>query len=267
MSLTSAAELAGQLPAATVLDVRWELATGPQPEAYAAGHIPGALFVDLDRDLAAPPGPAGRHPLPDPAALTAAMRAAGVVNHRPVVVYDGANGMAAARGWWVLRYFGHPDVRVLEGGLAAWVEAGGELVAGDGAAPPAGTFTATPGHLPVLNADQAAALAHTGLLLDARAPERYRGETEPLDPVAGHIPGARNAPVSLDVDAAGRLQAGRVPGIAPGTEVGVYCGSGVSAALKVLALERAGVRAALYPGSWSEWTADPTRPVATGDEP
>jgi thiosulfate/3-mercaptopyruvate sulfurtransferase len=245
----------------TLLDVRWELATGPRPDAYAAGHIPGAVFIDLDRDLAAPPGPGGRHPLPDAATFTTAMRRAGVTNSRPVVLYD---GMAAARGWWVLRYFGHPDVRVLDGGLAAWVEAGGRLEAGVVTAPK-GDFTAEPGHMPMLDADGAAAVARTGVLLDVRAPERYRGDTEPVDPVGGHIPGARNAPVSGDVDASGRFR--RAPGLDldPGVEVGVYCGSGVSAAQKVLALELTGIRAALYPGSWSEWITDPARPVARGD--
>jgi len=248
----------------TLLDVRWELATGPRPDAYAAGHIPGAVFIDLDSELAAPPGPRGRHPLPDADTFTAAMRRAGVTDSRPVVLYD---GMAAARGWWVLRYYGHPDVRVLDGGLAAWVDAGGALTEGDEPARDAGDFTADPGHMPVLDAATAAILAQTGVLLDARAPERYRGETEPIDPVGGHIPGARNAPVTADVDPAGRFRREPVPDLDPGVSVGVYCGSGVSAAQKVLALELAGIRAALYPGSWSEWVSDPTRPVATGEEP
>ena len=267
VALVSASDLAAEIDSVTLLDVRWELATGPQPAAYAAGHIPGAVFVDLDRDLAAPPGPRGRHPLPAAEAFTAAMRRAGVSPNRPVVLYDdGAKGMAAARGWWVLRYYGHPDVRVLDGGLRAWVEAGGRLKAGVEVREE-GSFTAEPGHMPVLDADGAAALAHTGLLLDARAPERYRGDTEPLDPVAGHIPGAQNSPVSLDIDDSGRLRHHPERDIDPATRVGVYCGSGVSAAQKVLALELAGIRAALYPGSWSEWVTDPSRPIAIGDEP
>jgi thiosulfate/3-mercaptopyruvate sulfurtransferase len=250
----------------TLLDVRWELATGAQPDAYSAGHIPGAVFIDLERDLAAPPGAGGRHPLPDPDSFTMGMRRAGVAADRPVVLYDdGARGMAAARGWWVLRYYGHPDVRVLDGGLAAWLEAGGALTSGDERPATAGTFTARPGHMPVLDAHAAAALPRTGVLLDARAPERYRGDTEPIDPVAGHIPGARNSPVRAD--SAGRFQGAPVLDVDPGTQVGVYCGSGVSAAHKVLELELAGIHAALYPGSWSEWITDPKRPVATGDEP
>jgi thiosulfate/3-mercaptopyruvate sulfurtransferase len=267
VTLVSASDLAGS---ATLLDVRWDLATGPDPDAYAAGHIPGAVFVDLDRDLAAPPGPGGRHPLPDAAAFTDSMRRAGVSADRPVVLYDASTGMAAARGWWLLRYYGHPDVRVLDGGLAAWVQAGGVPVAGREPAAALGTFTARPGNMPLLGADGALALAQTGVLLDARAPERYRGETEPIDPVAGHIPGARNRPMAANIDASGRFRDPAIIrdelAVSPGVPVGVYCGSGVSAAHEVLALELAGIPAALYAGSWSEWITDPARPVATGEE-
>jgi thiosulfate/3-mercaptopyruvate sulfurtransferase len=268
VALVSPADLTA---ATTVLDVRWELATGAQPDAYAAGHIPGAVFVDLDQELAAPPGPGGRHPLPGAEAFTEAMRGAGVSADRRVVLYDAGTGMAAARGWWVLRYYGHPDVAVLDGGLAAWTEAGGALAAGEEQAATRGTFTARPGHMPVLDAAGAAALARTGVLLDVRAPERYRGDTEPIDPVAGHIPGARNRPMAANVDATGRF---RDPvairdelAVGPDTPVGVYCGSGVSAAHTVLALDRAGIPAALYAGSWSDWITDPARPVATGPAP
>ncbi len=274
MTLVSAGDLAGNLGSVTLLDVRWGLATGAQPDAYAAGHIPGAVFVDLDRDLAAPPGRGGRHPLPGREAFTAAMRRAGVRSDRPVVFYDAATGMAAARGWWVLRYYGHPDVRVLDGGLAAWVSAGGNRSTGDPRAPEPGTFTATPGHMPLLDAGGAAALAREGVLLDARAPERFRGDAEPIDPVAGHIPGARNRPMALNADASGRFREPAelrrelaAAGIGPDTPVGVYCGSGVSAAHEVLALATASISASLYAGSWSEWIADPSRPVATGDAP
>ncbi len=254
-----------------LLDVRWDLATGAQPDAYARGHIPGAAFVDLDHDLAAPPGIRGRHPLPAADRLGRRMRAAGVAGGRPVVVYDGANGMAAARAWWVLRYFGHPEVSLLDGGLQAWTAAGGELTSDASAVKP-GDFQPHPGQMPVLDAAGAAALAHRGVLLDARAPERFRGEAEPIDPVAGHIPGARNRPMTLSLDhCTGAFADPRTLrrgfaelGVGPGTEVGVYCGSGVSAAHGVLALELAGVAAALYPGSWSEWVSDPDRPVATG---
>lgn len=267
VALVSPRDLTGPV---TLLDVRWDLATGPDPDGYADGHIPGAVFVDLDRELAAPPGAGGRHPLPGAEDFTEAMRRAGVSAERPVVLYDAGTGMAAARGWWVLRYYGHADVAVLDGGLAAWTETGGALATGEERAAARGTFTAHPGHMPLLDADGAAALARTGVLLDARAPERYRGDTEPIDPVAGHIPGARNRPMTDNVDGSGRFRrpAAIRDELAVGADVpvGVYCGSGVSAAHEVLALELAGVRAALYAGSWSEWITDRARPVATGAE-
>jgi thiosulfate/3-mercaptopyruvate sulfurtransferase len=197
------------------------------------------------------------------------MRAAGVRGDRPVVVYDASGSMAAARAWWLLRYFGHLDVRVLDGGLRAWAAAGYPLST-EMPAPEPGDFEARPGGMPVVDAAGAGALAAHGRLLDARAPERFRGEHEPIDPVAGHIPGAVNLPSSALVDAAGRFlgpEALRArfgaAGVVEGTEVGTYCGSGVSAAHEVLALELAGLRGALYPGSWSEWITDPERPVAT----
>jgi thiosulfate/3-mercaptopyruvate sulfurtransferase len=259
-------------PAQTVLDVRWQLAPGAQPDLCAAGHIPGAVFVDLDRDLAAPPGPGGRHPLPAAEDFERAMRAAGVTDDDPVVVYDDANGLPAARAWWLLRYFGHPRVALLDGGLGAWVAAGRPLTQGDETPAHPGDFTARPGGMPVLDAQRAGELAGAGVLIDARAPERYRGETEPMDPVAGHIPGARNWPAARNLDAGGRFLprtelAAALTGLTGGAEVGAYCGSGITAAHTVLALELAGVPgAALYPGSWSEWVTDSARPVATGDE-
>lgn len=269
--LITVEELADR-PTLTVLDVRWQLTTGAQPNLYASGHIPGAAFVDLDRDLAAPPGRQGRHPLPATEDFERAMRGAGVSNDGPVVVYDDANGLPAARAWWLLRYFGHPQVRLLDGGLGAWLAAGRPLAAGDETPEHAGDFEARPGNMPVLDAEQAAGLAAEGVLLDARAPERYRGESEPMDPVAGHIPGARNHPMGRSLDSDGRFLphtdlVEAFAGLA-GAEVGAYCGSGITAAHTVLALELAGIGgAALYPGSWSEWVTDATRPVATGDEP
>ncbi|AUH40073.1 sulfurtransferase [Streptomyces sp. CMB-StM0423] len=264
-----ASDLAGPRPP-VVLDVRYTLGGPPGRPEYDAGHIPGAVYVDLDAELAAPPGPAGRHPLPGFDVFGAAMRRAGVSRDRPVVVYDGGQGWSAARCWWLLRYTGHPDVRVLDGGLAAWPGELSRETPGDGA----GDFTPEPGALPVLTAAEAGVLARRGVLFDARAEERYRGETEPIDPVAGHIPGAVSAPTTENLGAdrtflpAAELAARfRALGAAPGTEAGVYCGSGVSAAQEVLALAIAGIPAALYPGSWSEWVADPARPVATGAEP
>jgi thiosulfate/3-mercaptopyruvate sulfurtransferase len=264
-------ELAG--PAApTILDCRWQLAGGADRAGYARGHLPGAVFVDLDRDLAAPPGAGGRHPLPDPEAFQAAMRRAGVGDGRPVVAYDQGEPGGAARAWWLLGWFGHPDARVLDGGLPAWVAAGLAL-ASEVPDPDPGDFRARPGGRPILDAAGAAHLAATGILLDARAPARYQGLEEPVDPVAGHIPGARNAPMAELLGDHGLASAVTLRrlleahGARPGTPVGAYCGSGVVAAHLVLALEVAGLHAALYPGSWSEWVADPSRPVATGPDP
>ena len=266
-----AAELAED-PTPVLLDVRWRLGGPPGIDGYRQGHLPGAVFADLDRDLAGPPGSGGRHPLPVPVAFQAAMRAAGISRDRPVVVYDDGNAMAAARGWWTLRYFGHPDVRVLDGGYRAWTRAGLPVTA-SGAAPAPGDFTAEPGHMPVLDAAGAQATVRAGLLLDARAAERYRGETEPVDPVAGHIPGAVSAPTDGNVNQDGTFRdpaelAARFAalGAVPGGDapVGAYCGSGVTAAHEVLALALAGIPAALYVGSWSDWITDPSRPVATG---
>lgn len=259
---------------AVVLDVRWDLATGARRDLFERGHVPGAAFVDLEAELAAPPGRGGRHPLPSATDFEAAMRAKGVSNDTHVVVYDDGGGAAAARAWWLLRYFGHRDCRVLDGGFRAWTAAGGQVSTGNCVVPGGGDFTARPGQMPVLDADDAAGLARQGHLLDARARERYRGEHEPIDPVAGHIPGAVSAPTTANVGADGRflpaagLRARFASLGAAGRDglVGVYCGSGVTAAHEVLALELAGIRASLYVGSWSNWVADPARPVATGTE-
>jgi thiosulfate/3-mercaptopyruvate sulfurtransferase len=334
--LVSCTDLAVSLSGAeppNVLDVRWRMGGPPGREEYTRGHLPGAVFLDLDADLAAPPGPAGRHPLPAPADLQRVLRAAGVREGSPVVVYDADNGSIAARLWWLLRWAGHDRVRLLDGGFAAWVSEG-HPVTTDVPTPTPGDVTVRPGHMPVLDADGAAELARGGVLLDARAPERYRGDVEPIDPRAGHVPGARNAPfvahtgedgrwrtpeelaehfAKLGVseqpkvsgqwgmperlEAPGQLEMPEDRPEAPGQPgvldlpetrgqlglpedrtaseetaggVGAYCGSGVTAASVVFALEVAGITsadapAALYVGSWSNWSADPTRPVATGD--
>ncbi|MGH3776877.1 MAG: sulfurtransferase [Pseudonocardiaceae bacterium] len=271
-----AAVLAGPEPP-TVADVRWSL-TGPPGRAdYQIGHLPGAVFLDVETDLAGPPGADGRHPLPDPEALQATLRAAGIRTTAPVVVYDAADGSVAARLWWLLRWAGHPAVAVLDGGIAAW-RAAGLPVTIDAPEPRIGTITVRPGSMPVLDAAQAAALARDGALLDARVPPRYRGEAEPVDLRAGHVPGAVNAPFGELTDAQGRwLTPIRLGELAQqwkvaGTEIGAYCGSGITACALVLGLEVAGVTsaqrpAALYAGSWSQWCTDPDRPVATGPSP
>lgn len=270
---------------ATFLDVRWALGRTDGHEQYLAGHVPGAAFVDLETDLAAPVGDGsrGRHPLPEPETFAAAMRRAGVRMDRPVVVYDGVAGTSAARAWWLLEHHGHDDVRVIDGGWSHYVAAGGPVATGE-ERPDEGDFVAGPGRLRVLDADGAARVAREGVLIDARAPERYRGEVEPVDPVAGHIPGAVNVPTAanlIQVDSTWNQRflmlddlsvayeraferAGVDPSRAQEVEVAAYCGSGVTATHDVLALRRLGVDAALYAGSWSEWVQDPSRPVATG---
>ncbi|MEU8469305.1 sulfurtransferase [Streptomyces sp. NPDC029006] len=280
-AIITATRLADELTGANppvLLDVRWQLSLAKAAgapafdgrAAYAAGHIPGAVFVDLDRELAAAPGVHGRHPLPDLTEFGAAMRRAGVSSDRPVVVYDGGQGWAAARAWWLLRWTGHPDVRVLDGGLPSWR---GELST-ETPVPAEGDYRPAPAAAGLLDAEAAAALARAGVLLDARAGERYRGEVEPVDRVGGHIPGAVSAPTTENVGPDGRfLPAAELKdrfkalGVSDDTEVGVYCGSGVSGAHEVLALAVAGVPAALYVGSWSEWSSDPSRPVAVGADP
>ena len=266
--LISTAELDQLLGRVTVLDVRYRTGGGPSGRAaYAAGHVPGATYVDLDRDLAASPGERGRHPLPDADDFGAAMRAVGVRQDRPVVVYDDWSGQAASRAWWLLRHHGHDDVRVLDGGWSAWLADGGAVETGV-TLPSAGDYEAGPGRLPTVEVE---GVLDVPVLVDARAPERYRGEVEPLDPVAGHVPGALNVPTATNLRADGRFRSAvelralyAAAGVSGEQPVAVYCGSGVTACHDLLALAVAGVDAALYPGSWSEWVADPSRPVETG---
>lgn len=271
--LIRARDLAEVLGEVSLLDVRWRLGGPPGREEFLSGHLPGAAYVDLDCDLADPPGDLGRHPLPDPTRFAEAMRRCGVSPDRAVVVYDAAGGRSAARCWWLLRHHGHQDVRVLDGGYPAWVEHGGAVEQGESTVFP-GNFAPRLGEMPLLDAASAQRMADEGVLIDAREPERFRGESEPVDAVAGHIPGACNVPTSRNLagavgDALARFRtadelASVYAEVADGRAVGVYCGSGVTAAHGVLALELIGVEAALYAGSWSEWITDPDRPVATG---
>lgn len=279
--LMSTAELAAMLAQPeppVLLDVRWRLSGPPGRQDYDEGHLSGAVYLDLDTDLAAAPGAGGRHPLPDAADLQRVLRAAGVRTGAPVVAYDADNGSVAARAWWLLRWAGHEQVAVLDGGFAAWV-AEGRPVTTATPAPQPGEFVVRPGGMPVLDAAGSEELARAGVLLDARAPERYRGEVEPIDPRAGHIPGAVNAPFAAHIGETGRWRPATelaerfaALGVRAGHPVGAYCGSGVTASSVVLALETAGITnpgtpAALYAGSWSHWCVDPDRPVATGDQP
>lgn len=257
-----------------LLDVRWALGDPHGHQHYLDGHIPGAVFVDLASELAAPASPArGRHPLPAASDFQGAARRWGINDGDVVVAYDDTGNMAAARAWWMLRNAGLTEAYLLDGGLAAWRAAGLQVDTGSVTAEP-GNVTLAEGHMPVLDAGAAAGWPDSGLLLDARAGERYRGEVEPVDPRAGHIPGAVSAPTSENLDQDGRfLPAGElrrrfeVLGARNGVPVAVYCGSGVTAAHEVAALEVAGFAAALYPGSFSEWSNNPGLPVAVGAEP
>ena len=264
-------ELLGREHPPVLLDVRWSLAGGPGLADYLAGHIPGAQFVNMDTELADPPGAGGRHPLPSPERFAAAMRRLGVRGDTTVVVYDAGNSTSAARAWWMLRRLGHADVRVLDGGFAAWRRAGRPEQTAVAAVSEGDFGPGAPG-AEVVEAEAVLRAAADGVLLDARDRERYLGETEPVDPVAGHIPGAVSAPTRDNVgpdgsflDAAALRRRFTALGITDGQPVTVYCGSGITAAHEVLALEVAGFPAAMYPGSWSHWITDPTRPVATGE--
>ena len=270
-ALITVAELAPALEAGTVrvLDVQFTL-SGEGPDLYAAAHLPGAAHLNLDTVLAGAPGEGGRHPLPDATRLESGLRAAGVREGESLVVYDQQTSLSAARAWWVLRWAGLPDVRVLDGGLAGWLAAGHETTSGV-SVPDPGDVSVRTGSAPVLDAEGAARVARDGILLDSRAPERFLGESEPLDAVAGHIPGATNAPMAEQMQDDGRFRTAAElreyfasRGVAESTEVGTSCGSGVTAAHTALALHLAGFEASPYIGSWSEWVTDPERPVETG---
>ncbi|GAB3148707.1 sulfurtransferase [Microbacterium neimengense] len=258
-----------------MLDVRWRLDRPDGLPEYRAGHIPGAQYVNLDHDLASPGDPAdGRHPLPPVGALQESVHRWGIDDGDTVVVYDDLKNMSSARAWWLLRYAGVADVRLLDGSLRAWTDAGFDIETGDAAPPEPGSATLRYGALPVLPLDEVAGFADSSLLLDARAGERYRGEIEPIDPRAGHVPGAVSAPTTENVGDDGRFHDPETLrarfaafGAAPGSQVGVYCGSGVTAAHEAVALTLAGYTPRVFPGSWSQWSNHPELPIATGPEP
>jgi len=280
--LIDAAALRERLASAeppVLLDTSFDLADPAAGErSYREGHLPGAHYLHLDRDLAdhthAPGAPfRGRHPLPARETFAATLGRLGIGPSTQVVVYDRQGATFAARAWWMLRWLGHREVAVLDGGLQAWVAAGGALNQEPPAPRGPTTYTPAPSLMPTVDADTLAAGLGGLRLIDARAAERFRGDVEPLDPVAGHIPGALNRPFKDNLDVQGRFQRPEalreaflpLLGGRPASEVVHQCGSGVTACHNLLAMEAAGLSgAALYPGSWSEWCADPARPVARG---
>jgi thiosulfate/3-mercaptopyruvate sulfurtransferase len=257
-----------------LLDVRWVLGDPHGHDHYLAGHLPGAVFVDLHHELADPSvSGEGRHPLPAPGDLQRSARAWGINDGDTVVAYDDNGNTAAARAWWLLRDAGLESVFLLDGGLGAWRAAGLPLETGGLTAVP-GNVTLGSGRMPSIDMAGAAGWHERGILLDARAGERYRGEIEPIDPRAGHIPGAISAPTGGNLAPDGRFLAAAQlrsrfagTGIDGGTAVAVYCGSGVTAAHQIAALEIAGFQAALYPGSYSQWSSEEANEVAVGAAP
>ena len=257
-----------------VLDVRWSLSVPDGRPAFLDGHVPGAVYVDLDHELADHSVEGrGRHPLPSESAFTEAMRAWGLREGDTAVVMDDLGNQSAARAWWLLRHAGYGDVRMLDGGLGAWIAAGHPLEQGPTGVE-RGDATARFGAMRVIDADGVAALPATGVVLDSRAGARYRGEVEPIDPRAGHVPGALSVPTAENLDADGRFLAPEelrtkyaALGIRSGTTTATSCGWGITGAPLVAALALAGADAALFPGSWSQWSNEPGRPVATGAQP
>ncbi len=280
--LMAASELAAALradPRPIVLDVSFDLADPPSGEReHLAGHVPGAFYLHLERDLSGAKQAAngrfrGRHPLPDIDDLADTVGRRGIKPHTPIVIYDRQGGIMAARGWWLLRWLGHERVAVLDGGWAAWRAAGGAVEAGPQPPLDLGPYPHRGPALPTVDADTLQGKLGQMALIDARAPERYRGEVEPLDAVAGHIPGADNRFFKDNLGADGRFKpAGQLAaefaallGGRSAADVVHQCGSGVTACHNMLAMEVAGLPgSSLYPGSWSEWSADPDRPMARG---
>ncbi|WP_091228132.1 sulfurtransferase [Microbacterium sp. 3J1] len=273
VSATELNELLASEAPVRLIDVRWRLDRPDGRSDYLAGHIPGAVYVPLDTELATHGEPSeGRHPLPSTQTLQDAARRWGVNRGDLVVAYDDAKGLSASRAWWLLRQ-GGVDVRVLDGGIRAWTAAGLPVTTDDVQVEAGDVVLAEIGG-DAISIDEASAFPEAGVLLDVRAPERYRGDHEPLDPIAGHIPGAVNLPMAAHLDAEGRildlhtLQATfAAVGVEQGTPVAAYCGSGITAAHTALVLDEAGIAAKVFPGSWSQWSNTPGRPVARGDQP
>lgn len=274
ISVAGLQELLASGEAVTLLDVRWALGSTDGEKQYQRGHIPGAVYVDLETELSAPAGPGtGRHPVPSAEDFQRSARRWGITADTTVVAYDTTGNTAAARAWWLLRHAGFEAVYLLDGGLQAWHDAGLALQPG-AVLPEPGKVELSWGKMPVVQMWDVPAVIQGGRLLDARARERYRGEREPVDPQAGHIPGAVSAPTAGNLTPGGLF---RTPGelrgsfqalgVKPNEPLAVYCGSGVTAAHEVAALELAGYRAALYPGSWSQWSSTKGSPVAKGQEP
>ena len=275
ISVPSLQELLASGEPVVLLDVRWALGHTDGHKQYERGHIPGAVYVDLEKELAAPAGDGsgGRHPLPEPEDFHRTVRGWGINPGDTVVVYDAVSGTSAARAWWLLRHAGLESVYLLDGGIVAWHRAGFALQGGK-VEPDPGSIELSWGRMPVVQMWDVPSVVATGRLIDARAKERYRGDREPVDPRAGHIPGAVNAPAADNLTEDGAFfrppeelrTAYEALGVRRGDPVAVYCGSGVSAAHDVVALELAGYRAALYPGSWSQWSSTKGSPVAVGTQ-
>lgn len=277
--LVSARELisdVASLPTPVILDVRWQLGDPHGREHYYSGHIPGAQYMNLQADLAGQRSAReGRHPLPKRGEFEEAMRRIGINDDSRVVVYDDFGNTSAARAWWLLRWAGKKDVYILDGGLKAWMAEGEDLAVGPGNPVERGDFTLGQQDMRTVNADETAEWPDRGVLIDVRAHERYAGRTEPMDSRAGHIPGAVNLPTTSFLDAKGHfLPAERIRemfadiGVTSGNEAVVYCGSGIHATHALAAMEVAGLKPGrLYPGSWSQWSANRQRPIAVGDNP